>query len=592
VPPTLEEHLFAPGRKRILALDGGGVKGIVTIAFLEKIEELLRERSGRSDFRLSDYFDLVGGTSVGSLLATLIALGYPVSEIKQKFNDWTPQIFRRPWPAIPILTPRFTSRGLRNHAHKLLGEQTLESAELKTGLAIITKRLDTGSPWVLTNNPHAKYWNDPENFEYLGNRHYRIADLVCASTAAPYYFAPKKIRMVPQTSGFGLPGSFSEGSGLFVDGGVSPFNNPALMLLMLAGIKGYQFDWKLGADQLFMVSVGTGSYRLRLKPSFLMRWLPAYFAVKALQSLAADSDVVSLTFLQWLSKPDKPWEINSEIGNMKDELIHAAEQKPEPLLSFVRYDTRLEMPWLTDVLGDAFRTTLNDGFIEGLKQLDRPDMMTQMHKVGAAAAARQVAPADFHQHFDPEVRSTSGQAALPLFSVERTGKFGRKPRLVAHRQLTPADFRAVAVKLGKRPQTVRRIGLVAARQATTTEQVETRWNGRESQNAAAPGDWVVTNLSAQGQVLRDKAGSANVYVIRADRFASLYDRHTGELAEGAIYKATGGEAQALYFSGGFELVAPWGELQQAPEGYLLLNEGEVYGNNRETFDTSYVIERG
>ena len=114
MPMTLEEHLFAPGPKRILALDGGGVKGIVTIAFLEKIEEVLKERSGRgNDFRLSDYFDLVGGTSVGSLLATLIALGYSVSEIKTMFNAWTPQIFRKPWLAIPLLSPRFSSRGLR-----------------------------------------------------------------------------------------------------------------------------------------------------------------------------------------------------------------------------------------------------------------------------------------------------------------------------------------------------------------------------------------------------------------------------------------------------------------------------------------------
>ena len=59
---------------------------------------------------------------------------------------------------------------------------------------------------------------------------------------------------------------------------------------------------------------------------------------------------------------------------------------------------------------------------------------------------------------------------------------------------------------------------------------------------------------------------------------------------GAIYKAKG-EVQALLFSGGFELVAPWGEPQQGPEGYLLLNGDEVYGNNRATFDTSYEIVR-
>ena len=96
--PTLEEHLFAADTKRILSLDGGGVRGIITIAFLERIEAVLKERSGRgADFRLSDYFDLVGGTSVGSILATLIALGYPVTDIKKIFREWCPSIFHRPW---------------------------------------------------------------------------------------------------------------------------------------------------------------------------------------------------------------------------------------------------------------------------------------------------------------------------------------------------------------------------------------------------------------------------------------------------------------------------------------------------------------
>jgi patatin-like phospholipase/acyl hydrolase len=148
VPKTLEQHLFDPGPKRVLALDGGGVKGIITIAFLEKVEAVLRERSGRADFRLCDYFDLVGGTSVGSILATLIALGYPVTEIKRMFLDWTPQIFRRPWFALRAFSPRFSSYGLKKHAGELLGDRRLETKDLKTGLAIIAKRIDTGSPWV------------------------------------------------------------------------------------------------------------------------------------------------------------------------------------------------------------------------------------------------------------------------------------------------------------------------------------------------------------------------------------------------------------------------------------------------------------
>jgi hypothetical protein len=397
MPLTLGEHLSAPGPKRVLALDGGGVKGVVTIAFLERIEKLLKERSGRGDdFRLCDYFDLVGGTSVGSLLATLIALGYSVAEIRSLFWDWAPQIFRRPWFGIPTLSPRFSSSGLKKRATKLLKDRTLESPDLKTGLAIITKRIDTGSPWVLTNNPRSKYWNDPPDGSYLGNRHFRIADLVRASTAAPYYFAPKRIRIVPRAKRPRVP------PGLFVDGGVSPFNNPALMLLMLAGINGYGFQWDLGADHLLMASVGTGSYRMRLRPKFLMRRIPGYFAAKAIHGLVGDSDVLSLTLLQWLSAPKRPWEINSEIGTMEGELLGPADQKgdPKPLLAFVRYDARLEIPWLTTVLGERLRHVLNEGFVEGLKQLDRPDMMDHMYDVGALAADHQVTPDDFPAQFD------------------------------------------------------------------------------------------------------------------------------------------------------------------------------------------------
>jgi hypothetical protein len=210
--------------------------------------------------------------------------------------------------------------------------------------------------------------------------------------------------------------------------------------------------------------------------------------------------------------------------------------------------------------------------------------------VGTAAAAKQVSPADFRQPFDIAPGAGTLPRRQPLLTIERTGNLRPRYRLIASRQLKPADFRAVAVKLGRKPLRAMRTGLIAARQATASEAVETRWNGKESQNTAAPGDWVVTNLSKAGQVLRDSSGSPNVYVIRADKFASLYDRHTGETEGGAIYKAKG-EVRALYLSGGFDLVAPWGERQQAPQGYLLLNGEEVYGNNRDTFVTSYEIDR-
>jgi predicted acylesterase/phospholipase RssA len=77
--------LFGPGRKRVLALDGGGVRGAISVAFLERIEELLAQSEGR-DVRLGDAFDLVGGTSTGAIIAGALALGYSTAQVKDRID--------------------------------------------------------------------------------------------------------------------------------------------------------------------------------------------------------------------------------------------------------------------------------------------------------------------------------------------------------------------------------------------------------------------------------------------------------------------------------------------------------------------------
>ena len=69
-----DRHLFCPGPKRILALDGGGVRGAITVAFLEQIETILGDRL--KDSHLCNWFDIIGGTSTGSVIAGALALGY------------------------------------------------------------------------------------------------------------------------------------------------------------------------------------------------------------------------------------------------------------------------------------------------------------------------------------------------------------------------------------------------------------------------------------------------------------------------------------------------------------------------------------
>ena len=79
----LHAHLFGPKPKRILALDGGGIRGILTVQLLKRIETLVRARTGDEKAVLADYFDLIGGTSTGAIIASALALGWPVDRIEK-----------------------------------------------------------------------------------------------------------------------------------------------------------------------------------------------------------------------------------------------------------------------------------------------------------------------------------------------------------------------------------------------------------------------------------------------------------------------------------------------------------------------------
>jgi len=57
------------GPKKLLAIDGGGIRGVLSLEVLQKVESLLRRQSGRADFVLADYFDYIAGTSTGGIVA-------------------------------------------------------------------------------------------------------------------------------------------------------------------------------------------------------------------------------------------------------------------------------------------------------------------------------------------------------------------------------------------------------------------------------------------------------------------------------------------------------------------------------------------
>ena len=71
------------GPRRILAVDGGGVRGALAVGLITKLEATLRQKLGRPNLVLSDYFDLIGGTSTGAIIAAGLALGRSADDLAE-----------------------------------------------------------------------------------------------------------------------------------------------------------------------------------------------------------------------------------------------------------------------------------------------------------------------------------------------------------------------------------------------------------------------------------------------------------------------------------------------------------------------------
>ena len=235
-------------KHKILALDGGGIRGILTLEVLARMEEMLAEATGGgSGFRLCDFFDYVGGTSTGAIIAAGIARGMSAKELLDFYQKTGPAMFDKQvlwkrWNAL------YKSKPLKKELQNVFGaKSTLKPNDLKCLLLAVTRNRTTDSPWPISSNPQAKY-NDIDRPDC--NLKIRLWQIVRASTAAPVFFPPEVIQWDPQDDSKDF---------VFVDGGLTPYNNPAFLLYRMATEKGYRLNWASGEDKLLVISVGTGA---------------------------------------------------------------------------------------------------------------------------------------------------------------------------------------------------------------------------------------------------------------------------------------------------------------------------------------------
>ncbi|TAN77005.1 MAG: patatin, partial [Gallionella sp.] len=234
----------SPSPKKILALDGGGIRGMMTVEVLAGVESLLRQKLGRGDdFVLADYFDFVAGTSTGAIIAACISSGMKVSDIRAFYISSGEEMFDKAF-LLKRFRYQYEDEKLAAKLQEVFGKDTtLGSDKLKTVLMMVMRNATTDSPWPVSNNPFAKY-NDAARPDC--NLNIPLWQLVRASTAAPVYFPPEVVQV-------------GKHEFVFVDGGITTYNNPAFQAFLMATVEPYKMGWHAGENNMLVVSVGTGT---------------------------------------------------------------------------------------------------------------------------------------------------------------------------------------------------------------------------------------------------------------------------------------------------------------------------------------------
>lgn len=353
--------------RKILSLDGGGIRGVLTLEILLELETQLRTAFEKDDsFRLSDFFDYIGGTSTGAIIAAGLAKGMSVQQLLDFYEQKGEAMFDK---AFLLKRVRyFYNEGpllkeLKNTFGN--GDIDLQSGGFKSLLLVVTMNRSTDSPWPISNNPDARF-NRPDRPDC--NLRIPLYQLVRASTAAPAYFRPETLQWDPKNP---------DKTFVFVDGGVTPYNNPAFLMYRMATQKPYNLNWKTGEKQLLIVSVGTGSAP---SPGVYDNLLETVKELpnNLMYTMQVDQDINCRTVGRCCFGAP----IDRELGDMipldENGKILQLDSDANRHFSYVRYNADLSTEGL-DTLGLPHIDS------DDVRQMDSVEFISQLREVGRAA---------------------------------------------------------------------------------------------------------------------------------------------------------------------------------------------------------------
>ncbi len=236
---------------------------------------------------------------------------------------------------------QYEDKELKKMLKKEFGpDTTLGSDDLKTLLMMVMRNSTTDSPWPVSNNPGAKY-NSRDRDDC--NLDLPLWQLVRASTAAPVYFPPEKVRI-------------GKHDFVFVDGGITTYNNPSFQTFLMATLGPYNLGWETGEDKLLIVSVGTGTSpdaNADLSPNQMNLLYNASSLPSALMFAALnEQDLLCRAFGNCLCGD----ELDREVGDLIDKEGTMKRPVASRLFTYVRYNAELSREGVRMDIGRISRT--------------------------------------------------------------------------------------------------------------------------------------------------------------------------------------------------------------------------------------------
>ncbi|WP_300072058.1 patatin-like phospholipase family protein [uncultured Ruegeria sp.] len=230
---------------RILSLDGGGAKGFYPLGILREVEALLPKP-------IHETFDLIFGTSTGSIIAALLATGLSVDEIHELYREHVPPIMRASGKAAKTAK-------LRETGATVFGDAGFDT--VLTGLGIVSTKWQLETPMIFKSKETQAHGRRATFVPGFGCK---LADAIEASCSAYPFF---EVKTLETTSGDVVE--------LF-DGGYCA-NNPSLYALADATVA-------LGhaPENCRLLSLGCGQYP-EPKRGFIARRINSFLPVQLLQ---------------------------------------------------------------------------------------------------------------------------------------------------------------------------------------------------------------------------------------------------------------------------------------------------------------------